>query len=78
VVAKYPPLNQYCSLVKFLLFFRRLVGDQDVSMAESLESKLDAIMNVLASLSHRTAEIEEVMVGLHSDGASGIAPSRVY
>jgi hypothetical protein len=47
-------------------------------MAQSLESKLDAIMNALASLSHRTAEIEKVMAGLHSDGASGIAPSRVY
>jgi hypothetical protein len=47
-------------------------------MAESLDSKLDAIMNALASLSHRTAEIEGVMAGLHSDGASVIAPSRVY
>ena len=47
-------------------------------MAESLESKLDAIMNVLALLSHRTAEIEGVMAGLHNDGASGIVPSRVY
>ena len=47
-------------------------------MAESLESKLDAIMNALASLSHRTAEIEGVMAGLHSDGAPGIAPSRIY
>ena len=47
-------------------------------MAESLESKLDAIMNALASLSHETAEIEGVMAGLHNDGAFGIAPSRIY
>jgi len=47
-------------------------------MAESLESKLDAIMNALASLSHRTAEIEGVMAGLHNDRASGIAPSKAY
>lgn len=47
-------------------------------MAENLESKLDAIMNALALLSHRTAEIEGVMAGLHSDGVSGIAPSRAY
>ena len=55
-----------------------MVGGQDVSMAESLESKVDAIMNALASLSHRTAGIEGVMAGLHNDGASRIAPSRVY
>ena len=47
-------------------------------MVESLESKLDAIMNVLASLSHRTAEIKRAMARLYSDGAFGIAPSRVY
>src|SRR4029079_5876314 len=32
----------------------------------------------LASLSHRTTEIERVMVGLHNNGASGIAPSKAY
>ena len=47
-------------------------------MAESLESKLDAIMNALATLSHRTAEIEGVMAGLHNDGALGIAQARVH
>jgi len=47
-------------------------------MAENLESKLDAIMNALASLSHRTAEIEGVIVGLHNNGASGIVPSKAY
>ena len=47
-------------------------------MAESLESKLVAIMNALASLSHKTAEIEGVMAGLHHNGVSGIALSRVY
>ena len=47
-------------------------------MAESLDSKLDAIMNTLASLSHRTAEIEGVMASLHNDGASVVASSRVY
>ena len=55
-----------------------MVGGQDVSMAESLESKLDAIMNALATLSHRTAEIEGVMAGLHNDGALGIAQARVH
>ena len=47
-------------------------------MVESLESKFDAIMNILATLSHRTAEIEEVMAGLHNDGPSMTAQSRVH
>ena len=47
-------------------------------MAETLESKLDAIMSALAVLSHRQAEMEGVMAGLHNDGASGIAPSRIH
>ena len=47
-------------------------------MAESLDSRLDAIMNVLASLSQKTAEIERVIAGLHNDGVFVIAPSRVY
>ena len=46
-------------------------------MAETLESKLDAIMSALAALSHRQAEMEGVMAGLHNDGASRIAPSRI-
>ena len=55
-----------------------MVGGQDVSIAESLKSKLDAIMNALAMLSHRTAEIEGVMAGLHNGGTSKIAQSRVH
>lgn len=47
-------------------------------MAESLESKLDAIMNALVALSHRQAEMEGVMAELHNDGASGIASSRIH
>ena len=47
-------------------------------MAEGLESRLDAIMNALATLSHRTAEIEGVMAGLHNDGASGVAQSKFH
>lgn len=41
-------------------------------MTESLDSKLDAIMNVLASLSDKSAEIEKVMAGLYNDEASEI------
>ena len=55
-----------------------MAGGQDIHMAESSESKLDAIMNVLATLSQRTAEIEGVMARLHNDGAPGIAQSRIH
>ena len=55
-----------------------MVEGQDISMAESLESKLDAIMNALATLSHRTAEIEGIMAGLHKGGTSEIAQSRIH
>ena len=48
---------------------------QVISMAETLESKLDAIMSAIAALSHRQAEMEGVMAGLHNDGASGIVLS---
>ncbi len=53
-----------------------MAGGQDVSMAESFESKLDAIMNALATLSHRTAEIEGVMARLHNDRASVTTQSK--
>nr|PNR52172.1 hypothetical protein PHYPA_008546 [Physcomitrium patens] len=56
----------------------RMVGGQDISMTESSESKLDAIMNVLATLSQRTAEIEGVVARLHNDGASGMGQSRLH
>ena len=55
-----------------------MAGGQDASMAENLETKLDAIMSAIAVLSHRTAEIEGVMAGLHNDGAFVTAQSRVY
>lgn len=55
-----------------------MAGGQDISMTESSESKLDAIMNALATLSQRTAEIEGVVARIHNDGASGIAQSRVH
>ena len=47
-------------------------------MAENLESKSDAIMSVLATLSPRTTKIEGVMAGLHNDGAPGIAQPRIH
>ena len=47
-------------------------------MAKTLESKLDTIISALATLSHRQAEMEGVMAGLHNDGASGIASSRIH
>ena len=55
-----------------------MVEGQDITMAENLESKLDTIMNTLVTLSHRTAEIEGVMAGLHNNGASGIAQPRIH
>ena len=55
-----------------------MVGGQDFNMAESLESKLDAIMNALATLSHRTAEIKGVIAGLHNGGTFEIAQSEVH
>lgn len=55
-----------------------MAGGQDISMTESSESKLDAIMNALATLSQRTAEIEGVVARLHNDGVSGIAQSKLH
>ena len=46
-------------------------------MAETLESKLDAIMNAIGTLSQRTAVIEGVFEKLHNDGTSGIAQPRI-
>ena len=47
-------------------------------MAENLESKLDAIMSALATLSLRTSEIEGVMAGVHNNVACGIAQSKIH
>lgn len=47
-------------------------------MVVSLDSKLNVIMNALASLSRKTIEIEGVMTGLHNDGAYVITLYRVY
>ena len=47
-------------------------------MAENLEFKLDAIINTLATLSHKTTEIEEAMAGIHNDGVPGIAQPRIH
>jgi Retrotransposon gag protein len=55
-----------------------MAGGQDITMTESSESKLDAIMNALATLSQRIAEIEGVMARLHNDGASVIAQAGVH
>ena len=38
-------------------------------MGESLDSKFNVIMNAIASLSQRTAEIERIISGLHNDKA---------
>ena len=55
-----------------------MAGSQDISITESLESKLDAIMNAVATLSQRTAEIEGVIIRFQNDGAFGIAQSRIH
>ena len=47
-------------------------------MVENLDFKLDTIKNALASLSHRTVQIEEVMTCFHNNGASIITPFRAY
>lgn len=47
-----------------------MAGGQDIHMAEDTESKLDAIMNALALLSQRSAEIEGVMARLHNDAST--------
>ena len=65
--------------MKNLFFFPfRMAGGQVVSMVESFVFKLDAIMNTLATLSHRTTEIEGVMARLYNDGPSMMAESRVH
>ena len=53
-----------------------MAGGQDASMAENLNTKLDAIMSTLAVFSRRTAEIERVMTRLHNDGAFVTAQPR--
>lgn len=55
-----------------------MAGGQDISMTETFESKLDAIMNALAALSTRTADIEGVIARSHNDGASGSAQAGVH
>ena len=47
-------------------------------MTKSLDFKMDVIMNIFASLSHRFTDIEGVTAGLHNDGASVITPSTAY
>jgi len=51
-----------------------MAGGQDVTMTDTLESKLDSIMNNLATLSQRTGEIEGVIAMLHNHGAQ----SRIH
>jgi len=55
-----------------------MVEGQDINMVEILKSKFDAIINVLATLSHRTTEIEGIMARLQNDRASRIAQSRIH
>lgn len=47
-------------------------------MVENIDSKLDVIMNAIASLWHRTIVIGKIIEVLHNDGASVIEPSRAY
>ena len=47
-------------------------------MGESLDSKFNVIMNAIASLSQRTAEIERIISGLHNDKAFVIEHFRTY
>ena len=47
-------------------------------MGESLDSKFNVIMNAIASLSQRTAEIERIISGLHNDKTFVIEPFRAY
>lgn len=54
-----------------------MAGEQDISITESSESKLDVITNALATLSQRTIEIEGVIARLHNDGTSRITQSRI-
>ena len=51
---------------------------QDISMTESLESKLDAIMNALTILSQRTVDIEGAFTKMHNNGAFGVAQSTIH
>ena len=47
-------------------------------MAESLESKLDPMMNTLVTLSYKITEIERLMARVHNDRASVTAQSKVH
>ena len=60
-----------------LLSFK-MVGRQDISMSESSESKLDAIVNGLTILSQRIAEIKGAFAKMHNDGAFGVAQSTIH
>ena len=54
-----------------------MAGGQDIGMTKTFESKLDTVIDTLATLSQRIAKIEGVVTRLH-DGASGIAQSRSH
>ena len=47
-------------------------------MGESLDSKFNVIMNAIASLSQRTAEIERIISELHNDKTFVIEHFRAY
>lgn len=55
------------------LFTNRMAWRRDVSIIESSQSKLDAIINALTILSTRSVEIEGVVAKLHS-GVESVVP----
>lgn len=75
---KYPPLNQYCSFEKSFFSSLSFVTRQVISMVETLESKLEAIISALVALLHRQAEKEGVLGGLHNDRASRMMQSKLH
>ena len=70
------------SFFKPILLSFKMVGGQDISMTESLESKLDAIVNAIINaliiLSQRTVEIEGAFAKMHNNGAFGVVQFTIH
>ena len=52
-----------------------MAGGQDVSMSDSFESKFDALMSAINTLSTRLAEVEGVA---YNNSTSGATPTRIH
>lgn len=54
-----------------------MARSKDVNIVESLESKLDVIINTLNTLVHKTIEIEEFFARFYSDARLEVGQSMI-